>query len=104
MAKRLLDAGFPAADVQVIGLPDSEESQISWRVAEYGNAKADPVARAYRRRRSEARRLVRGSVFPSSKRTGFFYGRGTLDVKDGAAILVATLARLNRKAIAPTAT
>jgi len=61
--------------------PGLEESQSRGAVAEYGNAKADPVARAYRRRRSEARRLV-VDPFTLLEKDGFFYGRGTLDVKD----------------------
>src|SRR6266550_1190493 len=39
--------------------------------------------------------------FTLLERDGFFYGRGTLDVKDGAAILVATLARLKQEGYRP---
>src|SRR6266496_942248 len=39
--------------------------------------------------------------FTFTEKDGFFYGRGTMDIKDGAAILVATLARLKQEGYRP---
>jgi len=49
MAKRLIDAGFPAADVQVIG-QEGHGTSTYWRAFGNGIAKTDPPALAYRRR------------------------------------------------------
>ncbi len=82
MAKRLTDAGFPAADVQVIGLAGSRNHNLVDVVeAKREDWSLDP--------------------FTFTEKDGFFYGRGTMDIKDGAAILVATLARLKQEGYRP---
>jgi len=91
MAKRLLDAGFPPGDVQVIGPADSKNHNLVARFRGTGTQK--PI-------------LLLAHIdvvdpFTLLERDGFFYGRGTLDVKDGAAILVATLARLKQEGYRP---
>src|SRR3989441_8757469 len=100
MAKRLLDAGFPAADVQVIGPRDSKNYNLVARFR--GTATQKPILLLAHLDVVEARRED-WSVDPFTllERDGFFYGRGTLDVKDGAAILVATLARLKQEGYRP---
>ena len=47
-----------------------------------------------------------GTVDPFTllERDGFFYGRGTEDVKDGAAIMTANVIQFIRKATVPIAT
>ncbi len=100
MAKRLLDAGFPAADVQVIGPPDSKNHNLVARLRGTGTQK--PILLLAHIDVVEAKRAD-WSVDPFTllEKDGFFYGRGTLDVKDGAAILVATLARLKQEGYRP---
>ena len=100
MAKRLLDAGFPAADVQVIGPPDSKNHNLVARLRGTGTQK--PILLLAHIDVVEAKRED-WSVDPFTllEKDGFFYGRGTLDVKDGAAILVATLARLKQEGNRP---
>jgi acetylornithine deacetylase/succinyl-diaminopimelate desuccinylase-like protein len=100
MGKRLLDAGFPPGDVQVIGPADSKNHNLVARFRGTGTQK--PILLLAHIDVVEARRED-WSVDPFTllERDGFFYGRGTLDVKDGAAILVATLARLKQEGYRP---
>ena len=100
MAKRLLDAGFPPADLQVIGPAGSKNYNLVARFRGTGTQK--PVLLLAHIDVVEAKRED-WSVDPFTllERDGFFYGRGTLDVKDGAAILVATLARLKQEGYRP---
>src|SRR5438094_973683 len=100
MAKRLLDAGLPPGDVQVIGPDDSKNHNLVARFRGTGTQK--PILLLAHIDVVEARRED-WSVDPFTllERDGFFYGRGTLDVKDGAAILVATLARLKQEGYRP---
>jgi acetylornithine deacetylase/succinyl-diaminopimelate desuccinylase-like protein len=100
MAKRLTDAGFPAADVQVIGPPDSKNHNLVARLRGTGSQK--PILLLAHIDVVEAKRED-WSVDPFTflEKDGFFYGRGTMDVKDGAAILVATLARLKQEGYRP---
>ena len=100
MANRLTQAGFPAADVQIVGPADSKNHNLVARFRGTGSQK--PILLLAHIDVVEARRED-WSVDPFTflERDGFFYGRGTMDVKDGAAILVATLARLKREGYRP---
>jgi acetylornithine deacetylase/succinyl-diaminopimelate desuccinylase-like protein len=100
MAKRLTDAGFPAADVQVIGPPDSKNYNLVARFRGTGSQK--PILLLAHIDVVEAKRED-WSVDPFTflEKDGFFYGRGTMDVKDGAAILVTTLVRLKQEGYRP---
>src|SRR5206468_2611059 len=100
MAKRLTDAGFPAADVQVIGLAGSRNHNL---VARYrGTGSQKPVLLLAHIDVVEAKREDWSlDPFTFTEKAGFFYGRGTMDIKDGAAILVATLARLKQEGYRP---
>jgi len=106
MAQWLLRAGFPAADVQVIG-PDSSKNHNL--VARFrgppAGGRLKPILLLAHIDVVEARRADWSpslDPFTLTEKAGFFYGRGTLDVKDGAAILVATLARLKQEGYRPT--
>src|SRR5258707_6739442 len=100
MAKRLTDAGFPAADVQVIGREGSRNFNLVARFRGTGSQK--PILLLSHIDVVEAKRED-WSVDPFTflERDGFFYGRGTMDVKDGSAILVATLVRLKQEGYRP---
>jgi acetylornithine deacetylase/succinyl-diaminopimelate desuccinylase-like protein len=100
MGDWLKQAGFASADVQVIGPAESRNHNL---VARYrGTGARKPILLLAHIDVVEARRED-WSVDPFKllERDGFFYGRGTLDVKDGAAILVATLARLKQEGYRP---
>jgi len=100
MAKRLTEAGFPAADVQVMGLEGSKNYNLVARFRGTGREKAilllahlDVV---------EAKREDWSlDPFTFVERDGYFYGRGTQDIKDGGAILVATFVRLKQEGYRP---
>ena len=96
MADRLIKAGFPAADVQVIGLAGSKNFNL---VARYrGTGREKPIVLLSHLDVVEARREDWSfDPFTFLERDGYFYGRGTLDVKDGDAILVAALVRLKQE-------
>ena len=100
MASRLTQAGFPAADVQIVGPAGSKNHNLVARFRGTGSQK--PILLLAHIDVVEARRED-WSVDPFTllERDGFFYGRGTMDVKDGAAILVTTLARLKREGYRP---
>src|SRR5258707_8450377 len=106
MAKRLTDAGFPAADVQVIGREGSRNFNLVARYREPagpgGAGSQKPILLLSHIDVVEAKRED-WSVDPFTflERDGFFYGRGTMDVKDGSAILVATLVRLKQEGYRP---
>jgi acetylornithine deacetylase/succinyl-diaminopimelate desuccinylase-like protein len=101
MADWLLKAGFPPADVQIIG-PDSSPNHNL--VARYraASSRLKPILLLAHIDVVEAKREDWSfDPFTLTEKDGFFYGRGTLDVKDGAAILVATLARLRQEGYKP---
>jgi len=100
MADWLLKAGFPPADVQIVGPAGSPNHNL---VARYrGTGKQKPILLLAHLDVVEARREDWSlDPFKFTEQDGFFYGRGTLDVKDGDAILVATLARLRQEGYKP---
>lgn len=100
MAKRLLDAGVPAADVQVIGLEGSKNYNLVARFR--GTGSQQPILLLAHLDVVEAKRDDWSlDPFTFVERDGYFYGRGTQDIKDGAAILVATLVRLKQEGYRP---
>src|SRR5436190_2072347 len=106
MAKRLMDAGFPAADVQVIGREGSRNFNLVARFRGPGGpggpGSPKPILLLSHIDVVEAKRED-WSVDPFTflERDGFFYGRGTMDVKDDSAIRVATLVRLKQEGYRP---
>src|SRR6266513_36179 len=100
MAKRLSDAGFPAADVQVIGLEGSKNGNLVARFR--GTGREKPILLLAHLDVVEAKREDWSmDPFTFVEQDGYFYGRGTQDIKDGAAILVATLLRLKPEGYRP---
>jgi acetylornithine deacetylase/succinyl-diaminopimelate desuccinylase-like protein len=99
MAARLLAAGFPRADVQVVG--DAERRRNL--VARYrGRGTRKPVLFLAHLDVVDARREDwTFDPFVLTERDGFFYGRGTLDVKGGAATLMTTFVRLRQEGFMP---
>src|ERR1700704_1830571 len=100
MAKRLLDAGFPAADVRVIGPADSKNFNL---VARYrGRGPKKPILLLAHIDVVEAKKED-WSVDPFTllEKDGYFYGRGTGDDKAQAAIWVANLIRYKQEGFRP---
>jgi acetylornithine deacetylase/succinyl-diaminopimelate desuccinylase-like protein len=95
MALRLKSAGFPAGDIQVIG-PDLQHKNLVFRFR--GNGKLKPVLFICHLDVVEALRED-WSVDPFTflEKDGYFYGRGTTDIKNGDASLIVSLIRLKKE-------
>ena len=101
MAKRLLDAGFPADDVKVLG-PNDRRGNMVVRV--HGtNPGQKPILIICHLDVVEARRSDwTTDPFQFVEKDGYFYGRGTQDVKENDAALMADLIRLHREGWRPS--
>src|ERR1043166_2723968 len=98
-AKRLLAFGFPAADMQVIG-PEPRKKNLVARI--HGSGKRKPVLLLAHLDVVEAPRADWSTnPFQMVEKDGFFYGRGTYDIKDGAAILLANILRWHQEGYKP---
>ena len=96
---RFHDAGFPDADVQVVGpTPKNRNLIVRYR----GTGAHKPVLLLAHLDVVEAKREDwTYDPFKLSEHDGYFYGRGTQDQKGGAAMLVTTLLRLKQEKFAP---
>lgn len=100
MAKRLLAVGYPAADVQVLG-PNERKKNLVVRLR--GTGKHPPVLLIGHLDVVEAKREDwTTDPFQFVETDGFYYGRGTQDMKNGDAIMVATLIRLKQEGFRPS--
>ncbi len=99
MAQRLRDAGFASSDVQVLG-PNPRKGNLVARL--HGTGARKPILLIGHLDVVEARR-EEWSVEPFQflERDGYFYGRGTQDMKSADAIMVATLIRFHRENFQP---
>src|SRR6202034_2000800 len=101
MAKRLLDAGFSADDVKVLG-PNDRKGNMVARYRGKGTAGLKPILIIAHLDVVEARREDwTTDPFKFVEKDGYFYGRGTQDMKDGDAIMVTTLIRLKKEGFRP---
>ena len=99
MARRLLAAGFPAQDVLVVG-PATANRNLVARLR--GTGARRPILLLAHLDVVEARREDWSlDPFTLTERDGYFYGRGTSDIKDMAALFVATLIRFKREGFVP---
>jgi acetylornithine deacetylase/succinyl-diaminopimelate desuccinylase-like protein len=101
MAKRLLDAGFPAADVQVLG-PNDRKGNMVARIHGSGGASLKPILIIGHLDVVEARREDwTTDPFRFVEKDGYYYGRGTQDMKVDDAILVTTFIRFHDEGFRP---
>lgn len=99
MAARLRAAGFPSSDVVVLG-PDARHGNIVARI--HGTGARKPILFLAHLDVVEANRSDWSvDPFKLTEKDGFFYGRGTSDIKDGDAILVADFIRLKQEGYKP---
>ena len=101
MAKRLLDAGFDAADVQVIE-PAPRKGNLVARLRGTGELK--PMLLVAHIDVVEARKEDWSDgldPFKLTEKDGYWYGRGVLDDKAMAAIFVANLIRYRKEGFRP---
>jgi len=95
MAQRFRAAGFPAADVVVAG-PEERKNNLVVRL--HGTGKHKPVLLIGHLDVVEARREDWSTdPFELIEKDGYFYGRGTLDMKSGDAIMATALLRLKQE-------
>ena len=99
MAKRFLAAGFDPADVQVLGDNPLKRNLV---VRLRGRGEREPILLLAHLDVVEARREDwHFDPYKLTEDGGYFYGRGTSDIKGGAAGLVATLLRLRQEGVVP---
>lgn len=101
MAQRLLAAGFPAADVAVLG-PDERRGNLVVRYRGRPHSPLRALLIIGHLDVVDARREDWSTdPFQFVERDGFFYGRGTEDMKASDAILVADFIRLREEGFVP---
>ncbi len=99
MARRFLDAGFPAADVMLLG-DDPLKRNLVVRLR--GGDEREPILLLAHLDVVEARREDwHQDPWKLTELDGYFYGRGTMDIKGGAAGLVSALLRLKADGVKP---
>jgi acetylornithine deacetylase/succinyl-diaminopimelate desuccinylase-like protein len=101
IARRLRSAGFSEAEITVLA-PPNHPSKGNVVVRYRGKTTAKPVLFLGHLDVVEARREDWSvDPFKLTEKDDWFYGRGTIDMKDGDAALVETLIRLKREKFMP---
>jgi len=100
MAQRFRDAGFPESDIHVLG-PNERKKNVVVRLHGSGKHKPHAADRTSRRGRS-AREDWTTDPFQFIEKDGYYYGRGSSDMKDGDAIMSATLIRMKKEGYVPS--
>jgi acetylornithine deacetylase/succinyl-diaminopimelate desuccinylase-like protein len=99
MAQRLRQAGFPEADMQILGPNDRKQNLV---VRYHGSGKHKPILLIGHLDVVEAHRNDwTTDPFQFVEKDGYFYGRGTQDMKSDDAIWVADFIRLKREGYKP---
>lgn len=101
MRKRLVDVGFPAGDVVVLG-PDARHGNLVVRYRGAPDSMKRPMLTIAHLDVVEAKREDwTTDPFQFVEKDGFFYGRGTQDMKDSDAASVVSFIRLKREGFVP---
>jgi acetylornithine deacetylase/succinyl-diaminopimelate desuccinylase-like protein len=99
MAQRFRDAGFPDADLHLLG-PNDRKKNLVARLRGTGSKK--PVLIIAHLDVVEAKRSDwTTDPFQFVEKDGYFYGRGTQDMKDSDAIAVVSLIRMKKEGFVP---
>jgi len=99
MAQRFRDAGFPESDLHLLGPNDRKKNLV---VRLHGSGKHKPVLLIGHLDVVEARREDwTADPFQFVEKDGYYYGRGTQDMKDGDAIMTTTLIRFKKEGFVP---
>src|SRR3984885_1900859 len=99
MAQRLLEAGFPKEDVLVLGPNDRKGNPVA-RI--HGTGAAKPILFLGHLDVVEALRSDwTTDPFQFVEKDGYFYGRGTQDIKENDAALVTTFIALKKEGFKP---
>jgi acetylornithine deacetylase/succinyl-diaminopimelate desuccinylase-like protein len=101
MAQRFRDAGFSDADIQILG-PAGKDRKKNVVVRLHGTGKHKPILLIGHLDVVEAHREDwTTDPFKFVEKDGFYYGRGTQDMKSGDAIMVTTLIRFKKEGYKP---
>ena len=101
MAQRLLSAGFPAADITVVG-PNDRKGNLVARYRGKPGSKRKPILIIGHLDVVEARRDDwTTDPFEFVEKDGYYYGRGTQDMKVGDAIAVTDFIRMKKAGFVP---
>jgi acetylornithine deacetylase/succinyl-diaminopimelate desuccinylase-like protein len=99
MAKRFRDAGFSEKDIYIGGPNDRKKNLV---VRLHGSGKLKPVLLIGHLDVVEARREDwTTDPFQFVEKEGYFYGRGTEDMKSGDTIMATTLIRFKKEGFVP---
>jgi acetylornithine deacetylase/succinyl-diaminopimelate desuccinylase-like protein len=103
LAARFRAAGFPASDLQVVGPDTGADAKDRNLVVRYrGRGARKPILLIGHLDVVEARRadwIL--DPFTLTEKDGYFYGRGTLDMKNGDASWVSGLLRMKQEGVVP---
>jgi acetylornithine deacetylase/succinyl-diaminopimelate desuccinylase-like protein len=101
MEKRFLDAGFAREDVLLLG-PDPHKQNLVVRIRAVSQPTEKPVLFLCHMDVVQALRSDwHTDPFQFVEKDGYYYGRGTQDMKDSDAALVSTFLRLHREGYKP---
>ena len=99
MARRFREAGFPESDLHILGPNDRKKNLV---VRMHGSGKHKPLLLIGHLDVVEARREDwTTDPFQFVEKDGYYYGRGTQDMKDGDAIMAMTLIRFKKEGFVP---
>ena len=102
IARRMKAAGFADTDIHVLG-PNDKKKNLVVRLRGRAGSTAKPILLLAHLDVVEApREQWATNPFELVEKDGFFYGRGTSDIKDGAAILAANMIRWKREGWVPS--
>ena len=100
MARRLLDAGFPPRDVQVVG-PNDRKMNLVARLRGANTGRPPILLLAHLDVVEALRTDWNMDPWTFIEREGYYYGRGVTDDKDEAAIYTANLIRYKQEGFVP---
>ena len=101
MAARLRDAGFPEQDLHLAGPTDKKKNLVARLHAAPGSTKKPILFIGHLDVVEALRTDWTTDPFQFVEKDGYFYGRGTQDMKEGDAILIANFVRLKKENFAP---
>jgi len=102
--RRFLAAGFPASDVRVLGPVGDKDSSVVVRMQGTSTTLKPILLIAHLDVVEALRSDWSLDPYTLTEKDGFFYGRGTSDIKDGAATFASALLRMKRDHIVPQRT
>ena len=101
MRQRLLDAGFPAEDLVLAGPNDRKQNLVARFRAKAGSTRPPILIICHLDVVEAPQAEWHTDPFKLVERDGYFYGRGTQDMKDSDAIFVTNFIRLKREGYLP---